>query len=149
METPKVGADVTLRLERQIAASPEKVFAAWTTAEGLSRWFSPTTDHAVHVHELDVRPGGRYRIEMRHKGGASHSCYGTYREIEPPRRLVFTWYWEDRPGMPETTVTVSIQAEGSGSRLTLLHERFADAEERDLHQKGWIGCLDRLPAGLS
>ena len=149
METPKVGADITLRIERQIAAPPEKVFAAWTTAEALSRWFSPTADYTVHVHALELRPGGRYRIEMRHKGGAASFCSGTYRVITAPSRLVFTWVWEDRPGMLETLVTVTIQPDGAGSLLVLLHERFADAEDRDKHNQGWTGCLARLPVAIS
>ncbi len=148
METPKVAADVTLRLERRIAAPPERVFAAWTTPEVLSRWFSPSPEYSVHVHQLDLRVGGAYRIEMRHTGGNAHVAYGTYREITAPRRLSFTWRWENDPAVPETLVTVLVTPDGAGTKLEFLHERFADAEQRDKHNQGWTGCLARLLAEL-
>ena len=148
MQSPKAIADVTLRLERKIAAPPERVFAAWTTAEGLKHWFAPTNDHAVFVHALDLRIGGGYRIEMRHPGGASHIVTGAYREITPPRQLVFTWSWENREDAGETLVTVVVEPDGKGSRLVLLHEKFPNAEERDRHNEGWTGCLDRLLSAL-
>jgi uncharacterized protein YndB with AHSA1/START domain len=148
METPKASADVTLRIEREIAAPPERVFAAWTTAEGLSRWFAPTREYTVHVHTLELRPGGRYRIEMRHKGGNASFVQGAYREITPPTRLVYTWRWQDRPAASESVVTVSFLSEGKGTRLVLLHERLADAEDREKHSAGWNGCLSQLPDAL-
>jgi len=148
METPKVETDVTLRLERQIAAPPERVFAAWTQAEGLTRWFGPTQEHSVRVHELDVRVGGRYRLEMLHSSGRSSVVFGTYQEITPPRRLVFTWMWENENLKAETLVTVLVEPEGKGSRLVVLHERFSNTEEREKHNQGWTGCLDRLEASV-
>lgn len=148
METPNVASEVTLHLERRIAAPPEKVFAAWTRAEALTRWFSPTQEHAVRVHELDLRVGGRYRIEMCHSSGRASVAFGTYREITPPRRLVFTWMWENENLKQETLVTVTIEPDGAGTRLTLLHEKFTSTEERDKHNEGWTGCLNRLDSAL-
>ena len=149
METPKVDADIKLRIEREIAASPEKVFAAWTQAEALSRWFAPTEDHTVKVLRADVRPGGGYRIEMHHVNGAVHVAQGSYREVTPPSRLVFTWSWAEHPDQAETLVTVVLQPSGKGTRLVLVHERFADAKDRDGHAHGWEGCFDRLQKTLA
>lgn len=149
MDAPKATADITLRLERRIAATPERVFAAWTKAEELSRWFSPTPQMSVHVHEADVRVGGRYRIEMRPPAGDSHIATGTYVEITPPKKLVFTWSWESRPAGKGTQVTILIEPDGAGSRMVLLHEKFVNEEDRTKHGEGWTGCLDRLVAALS
>ncbi len=136
--------DTTLELRHTYTASPERVFRAWIEATSLSRWFAPSDEYQAIVHDLEVRVGGRYRIEMRHSGGASHVAYGEYREIEPHRRLSFTWRWEANPSMPETLVTVAITPQGEKSELVLTHQRFADAKMRDDHTKGWSGCLERL-----
>lgn len=149
MEAPKTAVSITLNLERRLAAPPDRVFAAWTQAAALSRWFAPSPDHTAHVDVLDVRVGGRFRIEMRHSGGNVHTVGGEFREIDPPRRLAFTWQWEAAPGGGETLVTVRIEPDGAGSRLVLLHERFASEAERDEHNKGWTGCLDRLPGAIA
>jgi uncharacterized protein YndB with AHSA1/START domain len=144
MATPGITSDTTLRLERTLAARPEQVFAAWTSAEALKRWFGPTNDFGIVVHALDVRVGGRYRIEMRPPGKAPRVVTGTYREITPSKRLVFTWTWETHPEEGDTVVTVDLTPQGSGTHLVLTHDRFPSADVRDSHTMGWAGCLDRL-----
>ena len=147
MATPQTGSAITLRLERSIAAAPTKVFEAWTRAESLARWFAPSDDFMTVVHVIEPRVGGAYRIEMRPPGGDPNIVAGTFREVTSPSRIVFTWAW-DRPDANESLVTVTISPDGQGSRLVLLHERFANAEERDKHNQGWEGCLARLPQAL-
>lgn len=145
METSKATADVALRLERTIAATPEQVYRAWIETEALTRWFAPANDFTTVVHAIEPRVGGRYRIEMRSPDGVPHLATGVFRELDRPKRLVFTWQWEDDPDRGgETLVSVLLTPEGNGTRLVLLHERFVTAELRDKHQQGWTGCLDRL-----
>jgi uncharacterized protein YndB with AHSA1/START domain len=145
MAAPETRTQASLRIERTFAAPPEKVFAAWTTAEGLTRWLAPTDEYTVHVTTLDLRVGGRYRVEMRHSGGNVHRVGGVYQEITPPRKLVFTWMWENGPADADTLVTVELSAEPGGkTKLVLTHERFTDLPARDEHAKGWAGCFDRL-----
>jgi len=80
-----------------INASPERVFAAWTDAEQLAAWWWPQL--AGTTYDVDVRPGGRFRIQS---AAIKVRVWGVYTEVEPPRRLVFTWNWEDEgePGDP-------------------------------------------------
>ena len=144
MATPEVRPESSLRIERTLAAPPERVFKAWTQAEGLARWMAPTDDYTVVVTDLELKPGGRWRLEMRHKGGAVHPVGGVYRSVSPPSRLVFTWAWEDNPAAGESRVTVEFNAEGSGTRLVIVHDLLVNAESRDKHGEGWNGCLLRL-----
>ena len=132
-----------LRLERTFAAPRERVFRAWTDAAELSRWFAPTDEHTTKVLELEVRVGGRYRVEMHAPNGNVHTVTGTFREIRPPERLVFTWAWEDKD-MGETLVTLEFQDRGGTTILVLTHELFPTQELRDQHNQGWDGCLRRL-----
>ena len=122
------------------------VYDAWTKPELLTRWFSPTVDHAVVVHLADLRVGGQYRIEMRHVGGKSHIAVGEYRELTPPWRLCFTWRWEGSP-MADSLVTLHFRDDArGGTELVLVHNQFATVAERANHLEGWTLCLGRFDA---
>lgn len=135
----------SLQVKRLIDAAPEEVYRAWTDRGQLERWFAPSPDFEVAVHDLDPRAGGTYRIEMRAPDGASHVAVGEFRELEAPRRLTFTWRWEGSP-MTETLVTVELVSTEGGTEVVLTHTLFRSEEERDRHTDGWTGCLARLGA---
>lgn len=132
-----------LRISRIYAAPPQKVFKAWIDPQALMRWFAPSDAFKTPEVEVDARVGGRYRIVMHAPDGEIHRVGGTYREVVPPRKLVFTWAWESTPER-ESLVTVEIKPSGAGSELILVHEGFADADTRGRHEEGWNGCLVRL-----
>jgi uncharacterized protein YndB with AHSA1/START domain len=134
-----------LRLERGFAAPRQRVFRAWTDPAEIGRWFAPTDQHTTRVIALDVRVGGRYRIEMVSPSGNVYAVVGTFREVRPPERLVFTWTWEGKD-MGETLVTLDFHDRGGATDLVLTHERFPTPELRDEHGTGWAGCLNRLAA---
>jgi len=77
-----------------------------------------------------------------------HRVGGTYREIVPNKKLVYTWAWESTPDRV-SRVTVEFLPHGQGTELLLTHERFTDRDARDRHQQGWLGCLPRLDRHLS
>jgi uncharacterized protein YndB with AHSA1/START domain len=135
--------DISLSIVRTIKASPQKVFAAWTEPKTLKQWMSPSPDMDVAIAETDLRIGGRYRIVMREKDGKEHRVGGVYREILPHERIVFTWAWESSPE-EETLVTIELRSLGVVTELTLTHARFTTDKARDMHNHGWVGCLNRL-----
>ena len=142
----------TLQLKRTYQATREKVFKAWTDPEALKQWFGPTDDFTTPIAEVDLRVGGKYRIQMKDPSGATHTAVGAYREVKVPEKLVFTWSWEagggcggSEGGAPiETLVTVEFRDRDGETEMILTHEQFPDAETRDKHNEGWTGCLDRL-----
>ena len=140
-------ASHSLQVRRHLVAPPKKVFQAWTDRAHLARWFAPSPDFKIVVHELDVRPGGGYRIEMRHPDGSSHIAVGEYRELDAPRWLTFTWRWEGSP-MSDTLVTVELTSKDGGTEVVLTHTLFQSEELRDEHTKGWTGCMAQLAATL-
>ena len=133
----------SLSLVRHYRAPPEAVWRAWTEAEALRQWFHPDDIAEVPLVEADVRVAGRYHIRMRSPDGEEHDVSGIYREVTPPERLVFTWAWKSTPER-ESLVTVTLEPDNGGTRLTLLQEGFFDQRARDLHEEGWTGCLDQL-----
>jgi uncharacterized protein YndB with AHSA1/START domain len=137
----------TLVLSRRIKAPPSKVFAAWTDPAKMKRWFGPSGAEILRL-EADTRVGGHFRVHMRMPDGAEHEASGVYREVVPNERLVFTWTWKSTPER-ETLVTVLIQGDSGGTRLTLMHDRLFDELDRDNHESGWSEALDRLETHLS
>src|SRR5262245_46700873 len=136
--------ETTLRLERLIPSPPDVLFDLWIEPAQLTRWWAPDGYRAI-VHALDVRPGGRWRTTLRSADGREVGACGVYRVVEPPRRLVFTWAWEDASGAPghETEVSVTFEATPGGTRLVLVHRRFESEDARDRHVRGWTACFDR------
>ena len=139
---------LSLRLTRLIRADREAVFRAWTEPAAMREWFCPEGG-TVEAAESDLRVGGRYRIAMRMPHGLSVAT-GVYREIDSPKRLVFTWRWEagEGPKEGETIVTVELTERGETTELELIHEGFASAEAREGHEQGWSQALDRLHASF-
>jgi uncharacterized protein YndB with AHSA1/START domain len=139
----------SLTLKRRLKASPAQVFSAWADPEKIVRWFGPVEASSGSVRaEMDVRPGGRYRISFQTEDGEYHEVGGVYREVVPDTRLVFTWAWHSTPDR-ESLVTVTVAKDGDGAILTLHHEQFFDDMARDGHKRGWTGTLDKLERYLT
>ena len=148
----KAESTTSLRISRVINADTETVFRAWTQPDHMQKWACPG-DATVEDVEIDFRVGGAYRIRMKGEEG-NWTAVGVYREIDPPKRLVYTWDWEekevkmsvhDRLGSAdETVVTVEFRAQGDATEVVLTHELFPNEEAREGHHMGWEGSLDKL-----
>jgi uncharacterized protein YndB with AHSA1/START domain len=140
----------SLTLKRRLKASPAQVFSAWTDPQKIGRWFGPAeARQGSVVAELDLRVGGRYRIIFKTEDGEAHEVGGTYREVVPDRRLVFSWAWHTTPER-QSLVTITLAEDGeTGTLLTLQHEQFFDQPARDGHERGWTGTLEKLDRYLS
>jgi uncharacterized protein YndB with AHSA1/START domain len=138
-----------LVVRRTFKVPVERVYAAWTDAAQMKRWFAPG-DMSVPLAEADVRVGGRYRVQMSGDGDDCefHTTGGIYREVVPNQRLVFTWQWEGSD--LETLVTLEFESlSANETELTLIHEGFDSEDTRDKHAQGWDGCLANLQACLA
>ena len=138
----------SLQLKRTFKAPREKVFEAWTKPEALKQWFCHPGCATVSA-EADARPGGRYKMVML-KEGATEPFHveGTYEEIVPPEKLIFTWKWSHMESMNDTRVTVELREAGESTELTLTHELFESEELRNEHNVGWDLVLRSLTAHL-
>jgi uncharacterized protein YndB with AHSA1/START domain len=144
-------ADATvLRLVHRFAAAPADVFDAWTRPEVLQRWWAAGPDWTSPGCDVDLRVGGRYVLRMRDAAtGDVHVVEGEYREIDRPRRLVYTWGWQDADGAPAgdvSVVTVEFGADGDGTRVVLEHRGLPSGQARDRHALGWRRTFANLAA---
>jgi uncharacterized protein YndB with AHSA1/START domain len=133
----------TLRMERTYNAPAQRVFDAWTSPEVLRRWWHPERDWETPVAEVDLRIGGSVRVVMRdpHKD-VEYGGGGQYLEIDPPRRLVFTWFWDGN----DTRQLIEVDFEESGGVTTVrfTHRDLWDEDAVRSHEDGWGNCFDNL-----
>jgi uncharacterized protein YndB with AHSA1/START domain len=134
--------DTEIRIERVLPATIERVYDAWTRVELLTRWYCPNPAWDLKV-QADVRVGGDYVVEM-----GPYVVRGTYLEVEPPQRLVFSWKWDSSDDEP-TRVQVDLSEVADGTRMLLTHTGFASSEETANHQQGWEPEIGRLAELLS
>lgn len=139
----------TLMIRRTFDADIQTLWRALTDPEAWIQWFGGGKARPVAT-SADLRVGGAWRIEMEgNETGNQFVLIGTYSEIEPPRRLVFSWAWGSAPDQV-SQVTYALSPGGSAQETTLIltHERLADSEARDNHGRGWSASLERLEAFL-
>ena len=124
-----------LRSEIRIAAPPETVFPYFTDPARMTDWMGVAA-------MLDPRPGGTFRVEPNGRD----VVFGEFVEVEPPHRVVFTWGFDGPDpfvAAGSTRVEVTLQSDGEGTLLTLLHHGLADGA-REPHADGWSHYLARL-----
>jgi uncharacterized protein YndB with AHSA1/START domain len=142
---PSLAAKPTeVRIERLLAVPPSVVYAAWTDASLMGRWMSPRGRAEV---TLQAVVGGRLEVVMI-DGSTRIEHHGEFLEVDPPRRLRFTWR-SPYTGEVPSIVTVELAPAEGGTRLVLVHERLPDADAVASHAGGWTAILDRLAAVLS
>lgn len=134
-----------LVVRRAYDAAPARVYRAWTDPRVARRFLCPEGMTMPHV-VMDVRVGGIYRISMQSSAGEPFIVHGVYREVVPERRLVMTWEWEedDPADRHESLLTLEFAPHGTGTELTLTHERLASVESRNRHEHGWNSILGKL-----
>jgi uncharacterized protein YndB with AHSA1/START domain len=117
----------------------DEAFALITVPERLRRW-------QVIAARVDLRVGGEYRLTVT----PGHHVAGTYTEIEPGKRVIFTWGWETGMDLPPgaSTVTITLEPDAGGTSLHLVHDGLS-AEQATAHAEGWDHYLERLIAEAS
>lgn len=137
--------EFSLTVNHTYHASAERIFRAWTDSEALQEWFRPNGQIQTLSAEAELRTGGDYRIEMQAADGVLYRASGLYHEISEPLKLAFTWRWGDETEAEDTYVELSLrQLAPDQTELTLFHDEFLSAAERDSHEENWRGVLAQL-----
>jgi uncharacterized protein YndB with AHSA1/START domain len=135
-----------VEVRRRLSASVEEVFAAFAEAEIVARWLTPSPDVKLTVLGFDFRVGGAYRFAYDTPDGQRMLVGGTFRSIERPARLVFSWLIEppDVHAGIASEVTISITPLGAEANLVVQHDQLERDDARARHAEGWAGALTQL-----
>ena len=137
-------ASGVVRAVVELAASPEKVFAALTEPKQLEAWWGSDDQYRTFDWQTDLRPGGIRNCQARSPKGDLSSVRGEYLVVDPPRVLEFTWNasWDQGP---MTRVRLELAATPAGTRLTVIHSGFGeDAKRSGSYADGWNRVLGWL-----
>ena len=134
----------SLVIKRTFYAPRELVWKAWSDPEQAKNWWGPNGFTLPFV-EMDQRPGGKWRAQMRGPDGKDYWQHGVYREIVPPEKTVYTFIWDSNPE-EEMLVTVLFAARGDKTDMTFKQEGFKSQEDKAGHEDGWNQTFDRLAA---
>lgn len=126
--------DQSIHTEKLIEAPPSTVFAYLTSSEKWAKWQG-------NEATIEPRVGGLFRMVM----GNGMIARGQFLALVPNKKIVFTWGWVDRPGVPPGSSTVEIDLiDRDGSTLLKLKHSGLVSEEIPFHRQGWEHYLTRL-----
>ena len=134
-------SELSLTVQKRIPAPASRVYNAWLDPKMLAKFMLAAPDMTIPDATTDPRKGGRFNILMR-MGANDLPHGGTYLDLQPHSRIVFTW--ESPYSVDGSTVTLDFVPDGDGTMVTLTHQRFATENSRDNHKAGWTAILANL-----
>jgi uncharacterized protein YndB with AHSA1/START domain len=141
-----------VEVSKEFNVPANRLYQAWTSEEDLRQWWRPMENQLKHLTN-ELKPGGEvvYTFESQ-EGKEVFTIKGTYKEVEPNSKLVYTWNWQ----LPTPTVhdsdfllTVLFESTESGSRIRVKQDQFANEESVQPHREGWDKALESLHAYLN
>ena len=135
---------LVLELRCGLDAPRERIFRALTEPVELEKWWGPSGFTTPEI-ELDLSVGGGYRFGMQPPEGELFHLAGEFIEIDPPRRLVYTFRWEEPdPDDRETVVELTLGPVGAGTEVSLEQGGFTTEARLSLHRNGWTDSFVKL-----
>ena len=141
----------TIVIERELDAPRDLVWRVWTDPDEVSRWWGPEHFSAPRDKiELDLRPGGVWRITMVGPDGQEYPSDGRFRVVEPPERLSFAEESTDHPMIESSETTVEFaDLDGARTKVVVTSRLICAEELVPMAQAGWSSQLDKLAALLT
>lgn len=141
--------DDPIVVEGYFAASPARVFKAWTDPEIVVKWFGQTP-HSLHSATIDLRPGGVWRFLKSSDAEKTVGFEGQYLDIQPDEKLVFSWTHVishaggEREATPYSQVEVDFTARGKGTYVRLVHSAVRREDARRGIGGGWEAAFGHI-----
>jgi len=134
----------TVRFHRVLTAKAERVYKAFLDADAMAKWLPPY-GFTGKVHALDARVGGSYHMSFTNFGtGNSHAFGGTYRELDPGRKLVYTDKFDNPDMAGEMVTTVVLRAVSMGTDLSVEQSGIPEQIPVEMCYLGWQESLVQL-----
>lgn len=138
---------VSVTMVRKLSATPKAIYEAWTEPALVTRWLAPGDDQVTSV-TMDVRKGGRFRIEGQHGDGSNYSYSGTYLELSVNKRIALSWVYDgpvEALKAESSVVIADIRPLGAETtELTLTHEKLGQRDEAEIYRVCWAECMQKL-----
>ncbi len=153
----QLATDREIIISRVFDAPRALVFSAWTDPRHVAQWWGPQGYESFDC-EIDLRPGGSFRLQMRGSDGIAYPCRGVFREIVEPERIVYSGALLDGPACgaglpPAATVTVTFVERHGKTILTIRTLLSSAAQFKAVVEAGfdagWTSCLERLAEHLA
>lgn len=134
----------TIRLQRVLRATPERVYRAFLEADAIAKWLPPY-GFTCQVHQMEARTGGTFKMSFRNFGsGKGHSFGGEYIELVPFEKICYSDRFDD-PNLPgKMTTTISLRQVSCGTELAIVQEGVPEAIPVDMCYLGWQESLLQL-----
>jgi uncharacterized protein YndB with AHSA1/START domain len=138
---------IDLTMTRTFPVPPDVVFAAWTDASQMARWWG-TSEFPGSGAEIDLQVGGAWRACMTSPQGEDHWAGGTFQAIDPPRQLAFSFAWAAYPDSVSDIVITFVPVT-NGTEMTF-HQRLSVSRETAAgYEAGWVETFDRLQTNFA
>ena len=140
-----MGADgLSLKLTRVVPAARDRVIECFVEAAEFAKWWGPR-GFSIPTVDFAPRAGATYAIEMRPAQGDAFHLTGTFRYVELPERLVFSFEWVPAdPDDVETVADLSFALVDDSTEVSLVQRPFKTEERLALHREGWTESFDKL-----
>jgi len=134
----------TVRLHRVLRSKPERVYRAFLDPDAMAKWLPPH-GFTCKVHHMDVRAGGTYKMSFANfSSGKSQSFGGTYVELVPNERILYTDAFDD-PNLPgEMRTTITLREVTCGTELSIVQEGLPEVIPVEMCYLGWQESLAQL-----
>jgi len=148
-----VPGDDPIVVEGYYAASPARVFEAWTDPDIVVKWFGQRPN-SLHSASIDLRPGGAWRFLKSKDKDKSIGFEGQYLDILPDEKLVFSWAHViahangEREATPYSRVEVNFTPKGMGTYVRLVHSAVRDQDARRGIGGGWKSAFASMANAL-
>ncbi len=132
---------------RKLNAPARAVYNAWTDPTILAKWLAPGADTVTSV-TMDLRKGGRYRLEGVNGDGKPYAFSGTYIDIVEDSRIAMSWVYDGPVPALRTGSSIVVadikQVRPDITELTLTHEKLTARDEAEIYRVSWTECMGKL-----
>lgn len=135
-------ADIEIVIERVFNAEIDLIWKTWTEPKYLKQWFGSDPYGIVEIAEIDLRLGGKYRIQFTDSDQSTHACRGEYLNIEYLKNLKMTWEWESEPNQI-SDLNIDFIKMVDKTKIILTHSNLI-FETIHNYEYGWNGAFDKI-----